>query len=366
MREDVFIACSDLSIGYPERSTVATVVKSGLTLRALKGEMVALIGGNGVGKSTLLKTIAGFQPPLSGEILIHHRPSSSYSSAELAKELSFVSTEMVRVPNLSVSELVGLGRFPYTNWLGQLNEIDKEFITNAICQVGLSGYEKRKVGKISDGERQRAMVARALAQDTPILVLDEPTAFLDISNKYEIVGILHKLAVEQGKCILFSTHDLNTALSIADRIWLMLDDRVVEGIPEELVSNGSLEALFPNNQHLYFDKEKGDFRIRKEKKGKVYLNASGKELIKATKALDRIGFEVITKEAVPNASLSVGPMASQTMSHPAVTSDFQLKEIYTVQHEKRWILSYSGIMIEIDSLEALCRELKGIMHQRES
>ena len=368
MQENTFIACTDLSIGYPERASATTLVKSGLTLRALKGEMVALIGGNGVGKSTLLKTIAGFQPPLSGEVFIHQRPSSDYGPAELATELSFVSTEMVRVANLTVRELVGLGRYPYTNWFGQLGENDKEIIERAIRQVGLSGYEDRRVSRISDGERQRAMIARALAQDTPIMVLDEPTAFLDISNKYEIVSILHRLAVEQGKCILFSTHDLNTALAIADRIWLMLEDKVVEGIPEEMIFNGYFESLFPKNSHLLFDRVKGDFRIRNDVKGKVNLTASGSDLQLAAKAMERLGFEVIIQSAAPlsEENLQVFPSSDRPTSSLTGNTNDQALELEVFQVMNGWHVRFGGIRKEPVSLEELCREVKQFILPQES
>jgi len=368
MQENTFITCKDLSIGYPERASATTLVKSGLTLKALKGEMVALIGGNGVGKSTLLKTIAGFQPPLSGEVHIHQRPSTEYGPAELATELSFVSTEMVRVANLTVGELVGLGRYPYTNWFGQLGERDKAIVEKAIWQVGLSGYEERRVSRISDGERQRAMIARALAQDTPIMVLDEPTAFLDISNKYEIVSILHSLAVEQGKCILFSTHDLNTALAIADRIWLMLEDKVVEGIPEEMIFHGYFESLFPNNSHLFFDRSKGYFRIRNDIKGKVNLFATGSELQLAAKAMERLGFEVIIQSSVPSCeeNFQVFPSSDLPTSHLTGSHNDQSMELDVVQVMNGWRVSVGGIRKEPDSLEELCRVVKQLILPQES
>ena len=340
MKEELYVECKNISIGYRERSSASVVVKSGLTLRAFSGEIVALIGGNGVGKSTLLTTIAGFQSPLSGELLIHHRAAAEYSSGELAREMSFVSTEIVRASSLTVRELVGLGRFPYTNWFGQLDEKDQSIMDTAISQVGLQGFENRQINRISDGERQRAMIARALAQDTRIMVLDEPTAFLDISNKYEIVRILHKLAEEQGKCIIFSTHDLNTALSLADHIWLMLDDRVVEGLPEEVASRGFFASLFPNNTHLFFDPEKGDFRIRKESKGLILLEADEPEAFWAAKALERIGFEVIS-----------------------ANSDFPASEGLPgiVQQPSGWLVNYNGGSIVLESLEQLCRTVKKIM-----
>ncbi len=359
MIEEIFIECKKLTIGYSDRSSASVVVKSDLTLRAFSGEIVALIGGNGIGKSTLLKTIAGFQSPLSGELLIHQRSARDYGPKELAREMSFVSTEMVRAASLTVREMVGLGRFPYTNWFGQLTPYDQKIIDTAIQQVGLNGYENRQISRISDGERQRAMIARALAQDTRIMVLDEPTAFLDISNKYEIVRILHRLAEEQGKCIIFSTHDLNTALSMADHIWLMLDDRVVEGLPEEIASRGYFGSLFPNNQHLVFDPKKGDFRIRKESKGKVKLTARGSEVLWMTKALERIGFEVVIssgtqQEIVHQSSKSVQedekvPFPSYEMEVTRVTNG--------------WSVSYSDGTTVLETMEQLCRVVKKIMTQ---
>jgi len=349
MEQDIFVECKETSIGYHDQSNALAVVKRGISLRALKGEMVAVIGGNGAGKSTLLKTIAGFQPPLAGELLIHRRPVSDFGSEEFARELSFVSTEIVRVAHLTVREMVGLGRFPYTNWFGQLNIHDEEMIDRAIREAGLSGYENRFISRISDGERQRAMIARALAQDTRIMILDEPTAFLDISNKYEIVRILHQLVGEYGKCIIFSTHDLHTALSMADRIWLLLNDKVVEGIPEEVAGKGYFNSLFPNNRHLIFDTAKGDFSIRKEKRGTVKLSASGTELIVATKALERLDFEVI-----PDPTLSLG--SSRSVS----------SEIKVVRSVNGWLLSYSEINMEIESMEALCRQMKRLTLQQKS
>ncbi len=354
MNEDIFIACKGVSIGYRERASATIVVKNDITVHALKGEMVAVIGGNGIGKSTLLKTIAGFQPALDGELLVRNRPVAEFTAAELALEMSFVSTEIVRVANLTVRDMVGLGRFPYTDWFGQLSEMDQAVIDKAILQVGLSGYEDRFINRISDGERQRAMIARALAQDTKIMVLDEPTAYLDISNKYEIVRILHRLANEEGKCIIFSTHDLNTALTMADRIWLMLNDKVVEGIPEEVACDGHLDALFPNNHHLQFDAEKGDFRIKRESRGEVQLTASGLEQILAKKALERLGFEVLLSSSRPQVSQSSSPHVSQSSS-PHVS-----------QSPNGWKIAYKDTSTDVETLEELCRAMKELKLRPES
>jgi iron complex transport system ATP-binding protein len=333
------------------------VVKKELSLKALSGEMVALIGENGIGKSTLLKTIAGFQSPLAGALLINNKIASDYSSEELAREMSFVSTGIVRVANLTVREMVGLGRFPFTNWFGTLSAYDHIIIRDAIERVGLSGYEDRLINRISDGERQRAMIARALAQDTPIMVLDEPTAFLDISNKYEIVSILHKLAEEHGKCILFSTHDLNTALTMADRIWLMLNDQVIEGIPEEVAAKGYFEGLFPNNSQLYYDPEKGDFRLRKENRGVVILHASGSELFWATRAMERLGFEV--KFYPPSRDDHKG-LLQQSSGIPD-SRDSGSPDTLQVSHSTSgWKLKNEDQSLELQTLEELVRVIKKI------
>ena len=291
INDEIIIELKETAIGYRDKSTSKKLVKEGITIHALKGELVALIGGNGIGKSTLLKTIAGFLTPVGGRLLVEKRPVFSFSDAELALEMSYVSTEIVRVSNLSVFELVALGRFPHTNWLGKLTNDDRLKVEEAIHLVGLEGYESRMINQISDGERQRAMISRALAQDTRIIILDEPTAFLDVSNKYEIVHILHRLAEEKDKTIIFSTHDLNTAIAESDRIWLMLKENVVQGSPEDLILNGYFEKLFANN-HLFFDLEKGDFRIKKLTTRKVVVNGAGNRLLWTIKALERIGMEI--------------------------------------------------------------------------
>ena len=372
MAEEVYMVCQGMSIGYQDRTTPSVVVKNSLTLRALKGEMVALLGGNGIGKSTLLRTLAGFQPPLSGELLIHNKPLAKYRAEELAREMSFVSTESVKVAHLTVREMVGLGRYPYTDWFGKLTDKDQEIIAKAIRDVGLSGYEDRQVSRISDGERQRAMIARALAQNTRIMVLDEPTAFLDISNKYEIVRILHQLVNEQGKCIIFSTHDLHTALSMADRIWLMLEEEVVDGIPEVVAGKGYFDSLFPGNPQLKFDVDKGDFRFRKKLIGTVRLLADTSMRKMATRALERLGFEIVGLAPDDNpatemgsnkpASISVGSV----LSHTTPADGYPWVKMEVTQMATGWKITLPGFSTKVESLEELCREVKRLTLQPES
>jgi iron complex transport system ATP-binding protein len=336
-REDKIIALDNATIGYKGKSSSFHIVKSGISAYALKGELVAVIGGNGVGKSTLLKTIAGFQTPVRGEVLIMGKPVNAYPEKELALIMSFVSTEIIRVPNLSVFDLVSLGRYPYTNWFGSLLAEDRRIVEEAIIAVGLQGYENRMVNCISDGERQKAMIAKALAQDTDLIVLDEPTAFLDLSNKYEIVHILHRLASEKGKTILFSTHDLTTAIAESDRIWLMLDESVDQGAPEDLILNGNFDAIF-HNGHLFFDQEKGDFRIRRQMKRKATVTGEGIALNWTIKALERNGFEVINP-ALPSGDSEI---MSIDVSYP------------------EWTVKRESEVLKFSSLLTLCRYLNRI------
>ncbi len=286
--EQINITIRDLSVGYKKGKNFVAI-KEGINVSAHSGELIALIGSNGIGKSTLLRTITGFQKALNGEILLNDRKLSSFPIKELARVLSFVSTEAIRVQNLRVWELLSMGRYPYTNLIGTLTDEDNRIIKRAIQQVGLTGYEDRMIDQISDGERQRAMIARTLVQDTPLIILDEPTAFLDIRNKYEIIHLLHEFVKNENKTVLFSTHDLNISTSEVDKIWLMLDDKVVEGAPEDLILAGNFDQMF-HSEKVYFNSESGDFMLRKNSLGSFALKGSeGKTAIWTGRALQRIG-----------------------------------------------------------------------------
>lgn len=334
IQDQKIIVLNDAAIGYKGK-TNPNVVKSEISVFALKGELVALIGGNGIGKSTLLRTIAGFQPPVGGEVLIVDKQITAYREKELALIMSYVSPEVIRVQNLSVFDLVSLGRYPHTNWFGKLLNKDLQIVEDAIISVGLQGFENRMVNCISDGERQKAMIARTLAQDTNIIVLDEPTAFLDLSNKYEIVNILHRLASEKGKTILFSTHDLTTAIAESDRIWLMLNGSVKQGAPEDLILDGNFGSLF-QNEHLFFDQSQGDFRIRKKTKRKAYISGNGIATDWTIKAIERNGFEIID---------------SLQVSDNDVTLFIDIN--YPV-----WTVKYQEYTLNFRSILSLCQYLK--------
>ena len=286
------IKLTGLSIGYEQSGGIPLEILKNVNLSAAPGEMVALIGSNGIGKSTLLRTIGGFQPWFDGEIYISNKNLCSLSAKEIARLMSFVSTENIHVPNLSVFDLVAFGRFPYTNWIGMLSETDKAVINEAIEKVGLSGFRERSILQISDGERQRALIARALAQDTPLIILDEPTAYLDVSNKYEIFHLLQMLALEKKKTIVLSTHDLNIALREVDKLWIISENSIYQGAPEDAVLQGWLSNLFLN-KHIGFDVDEGEFFFKKKFRAKVNVKGEGLSLIWTLRALNRKGYQIV-------------------------------------------------------------------------
>ncbi len=229
------------------------------------GEFTALVGRNGTGKSTLLRTIAGLARPLAGSISINGIPQNKLSPGEIASMISFVSTDEVKVANLTVGDIVALGRAPYTNWIGSLRDEDRRAVVRALTLVGMREFAGKSVDRLSDGERQRVMIARALAQDTPIILLDEPTAFLDLPNKYEICLLLRQLAHDEGKCIIFSTHDLSIALELCDTMAVIEGGEVLYGTAEKLIGSGEIQRLFSQTT-LFFDAESRSVKMQKRKK----------------------------------------------------------------------------------------------------
>lgn len=292
MEKKVNIELTRLSVGYRHPDGNPLEILTDINLTAAPGEMIALIGSNGIGKSTLLRSLAGFQPWFHGDIRIEGRSMKHLNPKETARIMSFVSTEIIKVPNLSVFDLVAYGRFPYTNWMGKLKEEDQSIVMDAIHKVGLHGFEDRQVTQISDGERQRVMIARALAQDTPVIVLDEPTAYLDVSNKYEIFHLLQDLASQKNKTVVLSTHDLNIALREVDKLWLIAPGGNYQGAPEDAVLNGWLNQMF-KNEHIGFDVNEGDFFFRKNFRAKVKVEGDGIPLIWTLRALNRKGYQIV-------------------------------------------------------------------------
>lgn len=235
MKREETIRLTGLAIGYTTRHSVKTVC-TGITETIFSGELTCLIGENGAGKSTLLRTLSGFLPPVSGEIILLGKPLRSYGERALSTIIGVVLTEKTNLQNMTVEELVGMGRSPYTGFWGRLSGEDRRKVGKSLEMVGITGLRGRMVQTLSDGERQKVMIAKALAQETPVIFLDEPTAFLDYPSKVEILRLLGRLSRDFGKTIFLSTHDLELALRVADRVWLMSKPgRLQTGSPDNLV-----------------------------------------------------------------------------------------------------------------------------------
>lgn len=285
---------SNVTIGYPAGQG-AKIVQSGLTLTANEGELIALIGKNGCGKSTLLRSIACLQPILQGHMLLNGENLTDISPKSRARLLSVVLTGDQQVASFTVRELISIGRDPYTGWLGSLSEEDNRIIGEAMEMTYLNGFEQRNIHELSDGERQRVFIARALAQDTPIILLDEPTSHLDLPNRINILLLLQKLARETGKTIFISTHELETAMQVADKLWLMEREKgITVGVPEDMVLNGIFDKVFQHPSYE-FDKEYGSFVVQKflDKSIATRVQHPGSLMARwTTKALTRKGFRI--------------------------------------------------------------------------
>lgn len=288
----VILEANALTIGYRLSGSVHTVASS-LAFRLEPGQLVCLLGSNGAGKSTLMRTLAGLQPALAGEIRISGQPLANLKPNELAQKLSLVLTDRIDTGNLTAREVVTLGRTPYTGWLGSLSAHDRLKIDESIAATGIASLLDRHLHQLSDGERQKVMLARALAQDTPLILLDEPTAHLDLPNRVEMMRLLHTLARNTRKAILLSTHELDLALQTADELWLMHPGgSLFSGTPEDLVLNGSFEAAFARNTFA-FDRSTGAFIIHQpEDKAQVYLEGAERSLFWVRRALQREGIGI--------------------------------------------------------------------------
>jgi len=232
------IELQHLTIGYGEKAVLSDISQS---LQA--GRLICLLGANGVGKSTLLRTLAGFLQPLSGKVLLDGKDLTTLSLSERSKAVSIVLTERVEVPYMKVSDLVAMGRSPYTGFFGTLTKEDKAIVGEAIEMVGIADLAERTIDTLSDGERQKAMLAKALAQQTPVILLDEPTAFLDFHAKISTLRLMLKLAHETNKTILMSTHDVEMALHLSDLLWIVQDGKIQTGTTTSLTENGILHQF---------------------------------------------------------------------------------------------------------------------------
>ena len=259
MENEIILQASQISIGYSHKKE-KTIIASNIDLSLRKGKLIALIGANGIGKSTLLRTITGIQKTISGTVFLNGSSIHELDALTLAQNLSVVLTEKLPPSNLTVFELIALGRQPYTNWIGKLTDEDIAKVNEAIELTQISHLATKKHFEISDGQLQKVLMARALAQDTPLIILDEPTTHLDLLHKVSLFKLLKKLTQETQKCILFSTHDIDMAIQLSDDMIIMTPETVVQDEPCNFISKGSFATLF-NDEHIVFDPEKGKFII---------------------------------------------------------------------------------------------------------
>lgn len=262
MTNDISIELKDLSIGYHTKQG-KKVVASGITATLERGRLTCLLGENGVGKSTLLKTLSAFLPKLDGSILIEGRELEQYSEKERACTIGIVLTEKPDVQQMTVRELVEMGRSPYTGFWGRLRDEDRKACNEAISMIGIEHLKDRLVQTLSDGERQKVMIAKALAQQTPVIYLDEPTAFLDYPSKVDMLLLLSRISREAQKTIFLSTHDLELALQVADTAWLMTRTEGIQiGTPHELARSGALSRFIERGGRVTFDIETLSVRVQ--------------------------------------------------------------------------------------------------------
>lgn len=259
MENEIILQASKISIGYTSKK-VKNIIASSIDLSLEKGKLIALIGANGIGKSTLLRTITGIQKPLSGTVSLNEKNIHELDALTLAQNLSVVLTEKLPPSNLTVWELIALGRQPYTNWIGTLTDNDIAKINEAIELTQIGHLTQKRHYEISDGQLQIVLIARALAQDTPLIILDEPTTHLDLLHKVVLFKLLKKLTQETGKCILFSTHDIDMAIQLSDEMIIMTPESTAQDQPCNLILKGSFNTLF-QDEHITFDGEKGKFVI---------------------------------------------------------------------------------------------------------
>lgn len=286
------LSTHDLAVGYASKQS-RRIVLSGLNLSVHSGELVCLLGPNGIGKSTLLRTLCGIQPPVSGSVEVEGLDLRHLSPIELARRVGVVLTERPLIGALPAYRLVELGRYPHIDWLGRLGSRDREVVDWAIEAVSAAHLVSRDSSKLSDGERQRLMIARALAQEPSILLLDEPTAFLDVAARVELMGLLRHLAREEGLVVVVSTHDLELALRMADTLWLIAPGgRIYAGAPEDIILAGRLREAFEGDAIEFFPEER-IFRPVIGRRGSAIVRGDGLHAILAAAVLEREGFAVL-------------------------------------------------------------------------
>lgn len=294
MEKRTVISAQDLCIGYRTGKKEKRVHEH-LSFELHAGELTCLLGANGAGKSTLLRTLSASQPALEGDLLMMGKSLSDYSEKERSRTIGVVLTDKTFAGGLSVYELVTLGRQPHTGFFGRLTKEDKRIVEEAMENVGIAHKAKSYTAELSDGERQKVMIAKALVQECPLILLDEPTAFLDVVSRIEIMHLLHRLAVEQNKAILLSTHDIEQALVLADKLWLLTKGKGLQcGVTEDIILNHHMDELF-THKDIRFDYDHGVYYPTVNGLKKIFVEAQDNTLLHWTiNALNRHGYQCLS------------------------------------------------------------------------
>ena len=290
----IILSIGEASVGFLKKQEKVLLLEN-INLKVKSGELIGLIGRNGAGKSTLLRSIVRLQMLLHGTVQIGSHNIQDINPNDFAQQLAYVSSGLEYSETMTIRELVSLGRFPYTDWIGRCTSFDIELIEESMVRVGIEHLAGRKLSEISDGERQKAMIARTLAQNTALIILDEPTAFLDLPSKYDIINLLHELT-RKGKTVIYSTHDLNIALRFSDKIWLIDNKSIHDGSPEDLILDKTIAGIFESDK-IFLNDLTGDFELKKHSGKKLCLRSGFPKLELWTRqALQRSGFEIAANE----------------------------------------------------------------------
>lgn len=298
------IEAENLSIGYRDGSKARQELYDSLTFSLYRGELTCLLGTNGAGKSTLLRTLGASQPALSGTLFLERRSLYDYSATEISRRIGLVLTDRSLAGGLRVRELVALGRYPYTGFFGRLNRSDEKIVDCSLDRVGIKHKASDYFSELSDGERQKVMIAKALAQECPVVLLDEPTAFLDVPSRIEIISLLRELATAEKKTILFSTHDMEQALLLSDRLWLLSRQNGLQcGVTEDMVLSGAVGDLFSHSS-VNFDVSTGSFFPRYVLNKRAAISVPDNMAFWVRNCLMRAGYECLPAGA-PDADISL-------------------------------------------------------------
>lgn len=321
------LTTKNLAVGYIVRGQ-QKVVRKDLNLSLKQGELTSLLGVNGVGKSTLLRTLAGFQPKLSGVVVVDGTPIEKISSKNRARQVSVVLTDQIIAGDLYAYQVVALGRHPYSGFLGKLDKDDHQIIEEMMENVGVAPFANRRMSSLSDGERQKVMIAKALAQQTPVIILDEPTAFLDLPSRIEITMLLRNLSDRLGKTVLLSTHDIDLALDLSDKLWLMGNNgEFASGAPEDLVLSGRFNKFFERDA-IFFDKNAGRFRLKGRHEKSISVDADTCRYFWIEKAMHRNGIGVTSRPTETNNHIKVD--SSSNRPYKLTTPEKRVMEFETI------------------------------------